>query len=390
MILLFDVDGVLVEQIAYHVGLQRTVHRFATRLGLVEAHTLNQTDIEEFEAQAITTEWESGAISVASLLTERVRVNPPAHLPTQLDEALAHLALTPTHIARPDFASLARRVGTATPPGTLPAHTALAQLKAEWADSPLCHMLEPLWHALLHNCYDIDHAPVMRIVQHFAVGDEHYQTSYNLPSLFPSESLLATLDKPFLSPRWRDHLLMARAIRQAFPVLYTARPSLPPREVTYSLRGFTPEAEIAQRLVGLVDIPVVGFGRVDWLAGQVGELGQNLVKPSPVQALAAMGAAMHGQERAALFAAHILATQNKLYPPLADVAGHAVHVFEDSASSLRAVTRAVAMLNAHGLEVTLTRHGIAPAHSSKRTALNTIADFVHPSINDALQHVLGN
>lgn len=390
MILLFDVDGVLVEQVAYHVGLQRTVQWFSARLGLKEPHTLNQADIDEFEAQAITTEWESGAISVAALLTERVRVNPPGHLSPQLDEALAQLAQAPTAITRPDFGALARRVGTATPPGTLPAHTALAQLKAEWADSPWREMLEPLWHTLLHNCYDIDHAPVMRIVQHFAVGDENYQTSYNLPPLFPSESLLATLDRPFLSPRWRDHLLMARATRQAFPVLYTARPSLPPREVTHTLRGFTPEAEIAQRLVGLVDIPVMGFGRVDWLASQVGELGQNLVKPSPVQALAAMGAAVHGQERAALFAAHILATQNKLYPPLADVAGHAVHVFEDSASSLRAATQAVSLLNAHGLDVTLIRHGIALAHSHKHIALSTIADYVHPSINDALQHVLGN
>lgn len=390
MILLFDVDGVLVEQIAYHVGLQRSVQWFSTRLGLVEPHTLSEADIEEFEAQAITTEWESGAIAVAALLTERVRVNPPAHLPDQLDDALAQLAQTPTHIPRPDFSALARRVGTATPPGSLPAHIALAQFNAAWADSPLRDMLAPLWRALLHNCYDIDHAPVMRIVQHFAVGAEHYQSSYNLQPLFTSESLLATLDKPFLSPYWRDRVLAARATRQAFPALYTARPSLPPREVTHALRGFTPEAEIAQQLVGLANVPVIGFGRVDWLAAQVGELSQNLVKPSPVQALAAIGAAMHGQERAALFAAHILATQNKLYPPLAEVAGQAVHVFEDSASSLRAVTQAVALLNAHGLEVTLTRHGIARPGSVKHAALSAIADVVHPSINDALAHVLGD
>jgi hypothetical protein len=63
-------------------------------------------------------------------------------------------------------------------------------------------------------------------------------------------------------------------------------------------------------------------------------------------------------------------------------------VFEDSASSLRACTKAVELLNAHGLGITLTRHGIAPAGSHKHTMLSAIADHIHPDINAALARVL--
>jgi hypothetical protein len=87
-------------------------------------------------------------------------------------------------------------------------------------------------------------------------------------------------------------------------------------------------------------------------------------------------------------AAHSVATGGRLPEIYAACAGEAVHVFEDSASSLRAVTRAVEMLNAHGLNLTLTRHGIAPVGSPKQTVLATIADYTHSNVNQGLAQIL--
>jgi hypothetical protein len=171
--------------------------------------------------------------------------------------------------------------------------------------------------------------------------------------------------------------------------LYTARPSLPPREVAIPLRGYTPEAEMALKVVGLDGIPITAFGKMVWIASRIGRDGADLIKPSPVQAMAAMAAARTGLEMEALKAALAVERGDGLRYPLTACQGETIHVFEDSASSLRAATRAVELLNRQGLRMTLTRHGIAPEGSPKQAALAQVADVVHPDVNQGLEEILG-
>ena len=66
-ILLFDMDGVLLESHGYHLALQETVRYMAKVLGL-EDLSLSDDDIATFEAGGITNEWDEAAISTALLL----------------------------------------------------------------------------------------------------------------------------------------------------------------------------------------------------------------------------------------------------------------------------------------------------------------------------------
>ena len=50
MIILFDIDGVLVNNLAYRAGIQQTQQYFAERLSL-RARTPTQADIDVFEAE---------------------------------------------------------------------------------------------------------------------------------------------------------------------------------------------------------------------------------------------------------------------------------------------------------------------------------------------------
>src|SRR5207244_4363305 len=72
MIILFDVDGVLVENRAYRAGIERTTQYFSRRLGL-QARQPTDHDIDVFEAESITVEWDSCAIVTAALLLERLQ-----------------------------------------------------------------------------------------------------------------------------------------------------------------------------------------------------------------------------------------------------------------------------------------------------------------------------
>lgn len=394
MIILFDVDGVLVHHHAYHLGLRKTVAYFSRRLGAGE-HTLTQAEIDEFEAQSVTVEWESSAISVAALLLARLEAGSPrqAALSGEFWKDLETLEREPRPAPRPDFQALARRVGAATPPGARPSQAARRLFEAELSGAPWAAPAQLLVQALLADCYDVDFSPTHQVFQNYVVGHAVYAEAYGLAPHFEHPALLATEDKTCLSPAMRDRLLAARAAGQVHLSLYTARPSRPPVEVTERLRGYTPEAEMALALAGLDGdgperVPIIAFGKLEWAARQAGRTARELVKPSPAQALAAIAAARTGQERNALQAALAVESGGPLPALYAACAGQAVHVFEDSASSLRAATRAVEMLNGYGLGLTLTRHGIAPAGSPKRDTLAQIADYVHADVNAGLEHSL--
>lgn len=407
MIILFDVDGVLVHSRAYHIGLANTVEFFARRMGLPEPHTLTQPEIDLFEANSVTVEWESSAIAVAALLLERLKLEQnPAALPTDFWELCAALAAQPRSIPRPDFSALARWAGEHTPPGVRPSLAVLEAIVRAKRSPEHAQLLQLLWanasplpgewvaplETVLGHCYDISISPTMQVFQNYVVGHEIYQSSYEAVPHFASPALLETEDRPHLTPQMRVRLLAEREAQRLWFTLYTARPSLPPREVMNGVvhTGFTPEAEMALHLNGFENgaVPIMAVGRLEWAARRVGQKSGDWVKPSPLQSLAAIATARTGRELEALEAAHSVATGGRLPEIYAACVGEAVHVFEDSASSLRAVTRAVEMLNAHGLNLTLTRHGIAPVGSPKQAVLAAIADFVHTDVNQGLAQIL--
>jgi len=107
-----------------------------------------------------------------------------------------------------------------------------------------------------------------------------------------------------------------------------------------------------------------------------------------LHSVAAMAAGRTGLEVESLKAALAALRGDHLRYPLTACAGETVHVFEDSASSLRAVAQAAALLNQRGLNLKLVRHGIGAAGSPKRAPLEAAADAVHHDINEGLATIL--
>lgn len=399
MIILFDIDGVLIEHLAYKAGVQATTAYFAKRLGL-EVAPPSRADIDVFESQSVTIEWDECGIIAALLVLERLRTDAaspqrrsaPVDLPADFWAALERLA--PEHastIGPLDYGGIARRVGAAArASGELPARAALSLLSSDLQAQNLPVATgQALLEGLLGTIYDIDRSPGMQVFQNYVLGDKDYARYYGLAPHVTGEALLEQLDRPLLAPELRDEVLARRAAGDVHPVIYTARPSLAPREAGAFVRGYTPESEIASRQVGLEAVPVMGYGKVDWVARRMGRTGSSIVKPSPVHAMACIAAAVTGQEVEAIEAAVAVEQGQPLRPPLAGCRGQAVHVFEDSASSLRAVKQAVELLNRHGLELALTCHGIAPQGSPKQATLSEVADRVHAELNRGLREVLG-
>jgi phosphoglycolate phosphatase-like HAD superfamily hydrolase len=382
---LFDIDGVLVDAQAYQKALRDTVSHFSRRMGLGD-HPPTDAEVRAFEANGLNSEWDSGAACVAALLLERLRREPSLPLPAHWPEALSALSTRPFPLSHPDYATLAKKVGQRLQERhTSPAQAAHAVLwdEAQAVTAPARSILAPLLETLLGHVHDFHRAPVTRHFQHLVIGSQAVAPTYDVSPDFESPAYLRRYDRPLLTAATR-----ARLDGAARAALYTTRPSLPPAGegsgAVKATTGYSPEAEMAQSLVGLDAWPLMGRGRLRWLARQTGEALAGLLKPFPFQALAAIGAAWSGQETAALRAALTLQREGRLCAPLSDMGPVTVHVFEDSPGGLEAVERGVEALRSAGATVAWRAYGIARAGSPKAATLAARGASIHSSVNEAV------
>jgi len=385
-LLLFDVDGVLVEAHGYLRALQDTVAHVSCQMG-VGSHPPTEPEVRAFEAHGLTSEWDSAPACVAALLLARVQQDPDLALSSDWPETLAALGSHPLALSHPDYGALAARIGARLREGGEAAQGVRDVLWAAAQDLPVPqrNAFGILLDALLGVTYDFDRAPITQHFQHLVLGHEGVAATYGIEPLFASPSYLQAYDVPQLAPSMQQRVCELVETPEAGAVIYTARPSLPPVDAGVSARGYSPEAETARALVGLDGLPLIGLGRLAWLALQRGETTAALVKPSPVQALAAIGAALSGEESASLLAALTFYRTETLVAPLSNLGEAVVHVFEDTPGGLRAVRGAVDFLKAAGVPVTWQPYGIAPAGGEKARLMAEMAVPVFPTINDALR-----
>lgn len=368
-ILLLDVDGVLIHARGYRASIRATLEYIHRRMGQDHLEPPTETDMLTFEAENIIFEWDSAPLCTAALLDQVRDLHGRA-----LDETLENIAHADVTLTRPDYAALARRVPKPLSDDVKPSRAALGTLFPE----------TPLYIELLGNAHTID-APITRLFQHSVLGDEQYARTYGLTPLFSTESLLEKLDIPMLAPEYRDRMIEEVDIR---PTIYTARPSLPPGFVM-NWRGYSPEAEIAQRLLGMTAVPLIGYGRMQWLAQQHGVPTNTYVKPSPVQPLAAIySAILHDMddpqwEKRAL---ELAVSDDPLPETLFSDPWHVI-IFEDSYGSIQGARQAVQRISQYH-EVKFTAVGIA-ADPAKTASLSQVADHVAPDINAGLAWALG-
>lgn len=380
-IFLLDMDSVLVRPLGYRAALKATVDHFRARMGL-PAGPPTDAEIDVFEAHGFGSEWHSAPACVAALLAEAGAAHPDVWRAT-LDATLAAIARAALPVPRPDYAGVIRAI-EAQPgqPGALAPLRALAYFTSRTPPQARLAL-----EALLAHTYDI-RAPATRVFQHYTLGSARFSQVYGFGPDFDAESTLMTLDEALLSDAGRRLLRDSRVPH----AVYTARPSLPPTPA--DAIGYAPEAEMGCALVGLDGAPVIGYGHVSWLARRHGAHPDAYTKPSPVQALAAVGAALAtGREgaAAALESARALVEGGKVAGPLAALGGDSegvrISVFEDTPGGALAVRRAGEVLRAAGLPVTVRVVGVG-ATPVKRRSLEPVADILTADVNEALRLAL--
>jgi len=370
-ILLFDMDGVLLESLGYHSALQETVRLMAKSLGFGDL-TLSADDIAAFEAGGINKEWDEAAICTALLLEAAWKLDPKRTLPETLRGPKGS-TLNPQ--SAPDFNALAHRLSSGDLIEFPPQERAIQRFTETDHFSPVQYQI---LHELINGARDPQRSLTHRVFQELVLGSAEYTHTYSLPSVLACESYLLKHDISNLSSAESTHLQDWLSKPGHSASVITSRPSRPPAGV-FS----TPEAELGAELVGLKDIPIVGWGGLTWLAQQRQTDQQTYVKPSPVHALAAMRVAVGDNQQAALLDAAALVETGEVGPAWRQFDGAQVFMFEDTPGGIKSLLAARETLEKIRISIRPGFLGIA-RNPLKKKALLASGAQVYPSFSQAL------
>lgn len=408
-VLLFDVDGVLIEDGGYYAALIKTLDYFNRLLG-ADPIVFSAPDRDQFQSRGYVNEWDLCPLCAGILLLETLARQPERTLTSApFEDFMRQLRGAPVpqlrDVARPYLEQIDRAQGKPVKR----AHDALLKTLAQL---PLREdtrtATENLLHEMFSQTHDIERAPVTQIFQEFVIGSELYAESYHLPPRFNEPSVLIIEDRPLISAASMQKLAEWAQLDRAQVCVYTARPSLPPADDPDHIPhiGYSPEAELGMQLLDM-HYPLIATGRVQWLAAKVKVPFESVTKPAPIQALAAIGAAVTHEEANSLLAAHALMSRGELIGPLAqlrpvrwaDTSSNntelhdppdrsTVHVWivEDGILGMQATHGAIDLLKRSGLDVQAHAIGIA-AGGPKAAALTPLSEIVLPDVNAALNYM---
>ena len=352
-IILLDIDGVLVQPGGYRAALRATVKRF------IGEYVIEEDAPVSMEKRGISSEWDMSPLIIAAYWEDVLSRQPMENLsddPVLAGEQIQRQRKVeePKHLAIPAFDLM---------DGQYP-------VDAAYAAGCFASIPSELRKNLMTESRDVYKSHTFRTFQHFTLGSETFESTYQLSAEFDAESSLLAVDRSNISDEIRgrlnhpDHHLAA----------FTARPSGIPVGINESSLGYAPEAELALDLVGMNDIPLMAFGKLEYIAAQHGLMPSTLVKPSPFQALAATLAAWTRDELSALHAAYDWHRAGKLNGKFAELPkDFELIVVEDTMGGIRSVRTAGEIFRQAGFDVTVRTLGLTSGISAKAAAFDAAA-----------------
>lgn len=369
--LLFDMDGVLLEAQGYHRALQETVRQVASALGFAGV-TLSDDVIAAFEASGMSSEWDSAATCSALLLQAAWRFDPQRQFPrTSLFSPAA-----PIRAQALDFWKFAISLAEPALQNLTPLERARHLLLSQ--DERLTDQQQLVIRQLLLHARQAEHSLTCRLFQELVLGSQVFARIYPFVPQLDTPSYLSLHDRSHLNDRHKASLKAWLNQTGNRAAILTSRPNLRPDD-----RMSTPEAELGADLVGLSHLPISGWGGLCWLGAQVGLDPQALLKPHPVHTLAAMQMALGIDAVLALEEATRLGWFGEASTMWQRLQGTEVSVFEDTPGGIRSLLAAQQTLHQVGVSIDIHCYGIA-RHSTKCRELARWGAPVYASLPEAL------
>ncbi len=366
-LLLFDMDGVLLQPRGYHLALQRTVDIMSRMMGFGE-YLLSDEAIAQFEALGISSEWHSSALCAALWMMAIAQETGQFPEKLSLQQPLARRKRL-----APELCILYKTLEES--PNEMPA---LARAEKTIHKIALQFDVDPKKPmAIISSCESSAQSLTFNIFQELVLGSDNYRKTYGKPGQLSQSGYLKQYDQPQISTKETYRLRKWLENPNHGAAIMTNRPSstLPGAEGT-------PEAEIGARLVGLDWLPIMGLGEIQWLAHQQAIDSATLLKPAPMHALAAaLASARLPMEESLQGAFQALRCQD--VRAMRAIANSTVYVFEDTPGGLISAQSMKDALSRLDISINLKKIGIA-ATTAKNITLKNYGARVFPSTQAAL------
>ena len=392
-IILFDVDGVLITPHGYRKACDSTMKVFLDQLG--QPHWLPDLLLyEQFESHMITSEWDMIPLLLCAFLEHAANILQPSESWTNFDYAAADIRSVPNLPHPMDLAGTIDQIGkivngqSGTPSGWV--------LKTKNEDRFPFPMLRnhPVLEYLLNDTRHIENSLTMRVFQEHIIGSKLFEEYYGLQAQHNAVNYLTEYDVCPVTAETKTLLNQKSEAGEIYLSLYTARPSMPPAGIPSNGDGaYSPEAEQALDLIPLSKIYMSAYGKVHWLSQHCDFDSEELLKPSPVQALSAISyhfvddevkALMWAQE---VYRAYLDGDISEVHTASHLPRSIMLHVFEDSPNGLRGGVQAAEILRFFGIKVNLHLYGISD-NPTKQAALRAQGGQVFEDVNEAIQIAL--
>ncbi len=409
-ILLLDIDGVLIQPGGYREAVRATIIYFTRQAGLPNLAPEEEI-LAFFESRGITNEWDIIPICLATIFETILGKYPQIILPKDWATAAANINSQQVRIGSVDYRKKILEITQLFKTGKSPSTVIFEAGESRGGGQPfLLISKHPLFTSLFHDNKNVAESLATRIFQNFVLGSDVFQEIYHINPLMITPPYLNQYDRPLLS-KWNClEILKLSKEGRISAVAFTARPSLPPEGSEIPLEGYSPEAELALALVGLSEIPLIAYGGLRFAAQLFQVSTDQLIKPSPFQALAAIIVASmsKNEEKRALILAGEFCRMNGLLPKIEgqEVDGMSISselsdflamvrtchlvidVVEDSPIGLSAIKHACQILTAFNVSFEVRSWGVAQ-DASKKKALEEVGAVVYSSTDEVISSILG-
>jgi hypothetical protein len=393
-VVLFDIDGVLIEPGGYRYAMRDAMRHFLQRLGQPHWHP-DASFVEQFESHMITSEWDMLPLTLCHFLDHALQFVQPAQPWQTLADAAAEIAQHPAFPAPKQLFAVIDQIGAIVNgrSGNPSLWIYKSRTQAEFPFPRLQN--HAVLSSLLAHTRDIQRSETMRIFQQHIIGSNNFRAYYHTEPELDLPNYLTLYDTVPMKAEAFQALQKKIDSRELLVSIYTARPSMPPIGISPNGDGaYSPEAEQAAALLRWRDVYLSAYGKVYWLAQQTPFHPEELLKPSPAQALSAIAYHFTGDEARALhWAADVFqaAKDNTLTPahaePISLPTELSLHVFEDSPNGLSGGIQAASLLRAMEIDVDLHLWGVS-TNPVKQTALRAQGGQVFSDVNQAVQQAL--
>lgn len=384
-IFLFDMDGVLVEPRRYRASLQSTINYFGRIMGWKELYPGEET-IAWFESRGIISEWDIAPIYIASVVESVLEQYSNWPIPPDLLSFCEFVKKS--GIPKPEFnvKEIVGQLPSLKKSGftycdlvlylieTGPARQAFGRLSGT-----------SLLDSILQKSRIVHQNLITRVFQEVFLGQNAFENTFYLPAICFDRVTEHIIDPQLITDEWNTTLKKRWQDGLVDPAIITARPSYHNYPAGEGRIEFSPEADIIVDQLGWNRFPVIGQGQLQYAADQLGCVSVDLIKPSPVHALGAIGMVVTNSLLPSIQAGWDLLNNEETsfyngFPELD------VHIFEDSPVGIRGTMRAVDLLEMQGVTVRLTKWGIS-TDPNKVSELQKLDANIVPDVNAALEQI---